>query len=43
MAVTGHFQYAWTNVQNIRSGYLRAQRCNDPGKDLPYSRIRWKK
>lgn len=41
MACTGHFQYAWTLVKNIRSGYLRAQRCTD--RDGPYSKIRWVK
>lgn len=41
MACTGRFLYAWTDVKNVRSGYLRAQRCDDKGKDRLYCRIRW--
>lgn len=41
MACTGRFLYAWTNAVNVRSGYLRAQQCNDKGP--LYCRIRWVK
>lgn len=41
MAVTGRFQYAWTLVRNIRTGYQRAQVCDD--RDGPYSKLRWRK